>query len=263
MRFDGQAALITGGGSGIGAATAAGYAQRGGRVAVADIDLAAAEGVAEGIRSYGGKAFAIRVDLAVPVEVRRMVEQAHESLGRIDFLHNNGFGLPPELSARRVAPIEALDDAVWSHSLAVGLTAVVAAIKHTLPIMRVQGGGAIVNTASVAGLGGDRGNVSYNTVKAGLINLTRVAALENARHNIRANVICPGMIDTPLLQRGLAARGLATSALAGLPAGRAGSAEEVANAALFLASNLAGYINGAVLTVDGGLSAGVGPPVSG
>jgi len=262
MRFDGRAALITGAGSGIGAATAIGYARRGGRVALADLDQAAARQIAEEIRSSGGDAVVIGVDLVDPEQVRAMVDQAHAALGRLDFLHNNGFGLPPGLQDRRVSPIEALDDGVWTHTLAVGLTAVVQAIKRAAPLMRAGGGGAIVNTASVAGLSGDRGSVSYNTVKAGLINLTRVAALELAQDNIRANAICPGAIDTPMLRQGMAARNMEPSHFAALPLGRAGTAQEAANVALFLASDLASYVTGAAIPVDGGLSSRMGMLVS-
>jgi meso-butanediol dehydrogenase / (S,S)-butanediol dehydrogenase / diacetyl reductase len=260
VSFHGKVALITGAGSGIGEATALAYAERGGTAVVVDIQADQAARVADDIARRGGISYAITADLSRPAEVESMVGQAVGKFGRIDFLHNNAFGLPSSLQEKRVASIEHTDDRVWEHTIAIGLTAVLKATQAVLPIMLRQGSGAIVNTSSVAAFFGDYGSVSYNTVKAGVINLTRVTAVEYAARGIRANCICPGAVNTPLLQRGIRDRSIDTAAAirAHIPLGRAGDAREVAEAALFLASDAASFITGTVLIVDGGFSAAGG-----
>lgn len=252
MRFDGKVALVTGGGSGIGRAIAEGIVARGGRVVLADRDATAAGDVAT---SLGDAAIALTVDLADSTAIAPLVEAARAAFGRIDVLHNNAFGLPADLAARRVARIDALDPEVWALSIQIGLTAVMLATRFVVPIMRAQGGGAIVNTASVAALIADAGSASYNTVKAGLLNLTRSTAIEFARDNIRANAILPGAIDTPLLRSGASARGVSPDLGRFIPIGRVGTPEEAANVALFLASDLASFVTGSLYAVDGGLTA--------
>ena len=260
MRFDGKVALVTGAGSGIGRATAIGFSQRGAAVAVADNNGTAAEQVVAELASAGGKAVAITADMAKPADIAAMVERTLGAFGRLDVLHNNAFGVPSSLQGARLARVEALDQAVWDHTLQVGLTAVMQATRRVLPVMRQQGGGAIVNTASISGLFADYGIAAYNAMKAAVINFTRVVAVEYADAGIRCNCICPGAIDTPLLQRSLHIPGFAEATNAEIPMGRLGQPEEMANVVLFLASDLASYVTGAAFVADGGLTAKTGIP---
>jgi meso-butanediol dehydrogenase/(S,S)-butanediol dehydrogenase/diacetyl reductase len=233
VRFDGKVALVTGGASGIGRATALGFARCGGQVAVADIEgESAANVVARTLKEYG----------------------------RLDVLHNNAYGALAATQQHRVVRLEDLEQERWDHAIRIGLTAVMQAIKLTAPIMRKQGGGAIVNTSSVAGLFANAGTAAYNTVKAGVINLTRAVALEYAPDGIRANCVCPGAIDTPLLQSALSNPGFSEAITSAIPMRRVGRPEEIADVALFLASDLASYVTGAIVIVDGGLTAKTGIP---
>lgn len=260
MRFDGKFGLVTGAGSGIGRATAIGFAQRGGSVAVADVNREAAQKVVDEITAAGGKARAIVADMAKATDVDAMVTQALDGFGRLDVLHNNAFGVPPAMQGARLAKVAEIDQAVWDHTLQVGITAVMQATRRVLPVMQRQGGGAIVNTASISGLFADYGIAAYNVMKAAVVNFTRVVAVEYAGDGIRCNCVCPGAIDTPLLQRSLGIPGFADATIAAIPQGRLGKPEEMANVVLFLASDLASYVNGAAFVADGGLTAKTGIP---
>ncbi len=261
MRFDGKAALISGAGSGIGRATALGFAARGAQVAVADIDGARAEAVAAEIGAAGGKAVAIAADAATIDGVEAMVAGAVKAFGGLDILHNNAFGqpsLPPGQS--RLAFTADIDEKVWTHVIDLALTGVFRATKRAIPELLRRGGGAIVNTASISGLFGDFAIGAYNAAKAGVVNLTRVTAIEYAARGIRVNCVCPGAIDTPLLRPSLALPGFAEATTAAIPMRRLGKPEEMANVVLFLASDLASYVTGAAVVADGGLTAQTGLP---
>jgi len=260
MRFDGKFGLITGAGSGIGRATAMGFAQRGGVVAVADLNGDAAQRVVNEITAIGGTAQAIVVDMAEPADVAAMVDETLHLFGRLDVVHNNAYGVPASMQGARLAKIADLDQAVWDHTVQVGLTAVMQATRLVLPVMQRQGGGAIVNTASISGLFADYGIAAYNAMKAAVVNFTRTVAVEYASDGIRCNCVCPGAIDTPLLQRSLSIPGFADATIAAIPQGRLGRPEEMANVVLFLASDLASYVNGAAFVADGGLTAKTGIP---
>jgi meso-butanediol dehydrogenase/(S,S)-butanediol dehydrogenase/diacetyl reductase len=261
MRFDGKVALITGAGSGIGRATALGFAQRGGAVAVADVNQETATSVVAEITRAGGSAAAIVADLTNVAAIESMIADTLSAYGRIDVLHNNAFGVPSSIYKGRIAPVAEIDQQVWDYTLQIGLTAVMQATRAVLPLMQKQGGGAIVNTASISGLFADYGIAAYNAMKAAVVNFTRVVAIEYAGDNIRCNCICPGAIDTPLLQRSLTTiQGFADATLAAIPMGRLGTPEEMANVALFLASDLASYVTGSAFVADGGLTSKTGLP---
>jgi len=273
-RFDGKVALITGAASGIGAATARRFASEGARVIVADINEAGASEVAEKI---GPAAIAVCADVSAPRDVEAMIERARKAFGRLDILHNNA-------TLMEVGPIAHLTLDGWNRTLAVNLTGAFLGMKHALPVMREQGGGVIVSTASISGLAGDFGLGAYNAAKAGLVNLTRTAALEFARYRIRVNCVCPGAIDTPLLgsllgtnepvPHWILASGAAGRSALGAeerrryrerlekahPLGRLGSADEIAAVVCFLASDDAAFITGAAIVVDGGIMAYTGLP---
>lgn len=260
MEFDGKAGLVTGAGSGIGRATALGFAKRGGAVAVADIRAEAAEAVAGEILKAGGKAIAIAADVARAEDIEMMISRTHRELGGLHFLHNNAFGLPAAWAERQAARIADVPDPLWDHTIEVGLSAVFRTIRRAIPIMKAQGGGAIVNTASISGQHADFGIAAYNAAKAGVINLTRVVAVEYARDRIRCNCVCPGAIETPLIAAALQMPGFAERFHEVIPMGRLGQPEEIANAVLFLASDLASFVTGAALVADGGQTAKTGSP---
>lgn len=262
MNFEGKVGIVTGAGSGIGRATALGFAARGGTIVVADINTENATHVAEAIAAQSGKALAMTVDVTKPADIDRMVAETKAAFGRIDFLHNNAFGLPASASTSTEASgrLADVEEGVWSYMIDVGLTAVWRAMKRVLPIMRAQGSGAIVNTASISGQRADYGIAAYNAAKAGVINLTRVGAIEYARDGVRVNCICPGAIHTPLLQPALEMPGFADRFREAIPMGRLGKPEEMANVVLFLASDLASFVTGAAVVADGGQTAKTGSP---
>ena len=254
-RFAGRAAIVTAGGSGIGAATARRLASEGAAVVVADLSGTRAEAISSDITKEGGRAAAIKMDASEPAAVQRTIQLALDTFGRLDVMMNNAGLAEP-------APLEEISLESWNRVIAVTLTSAVLGMKYCLPIMRAQGKGVIVNTASISGTSGDYGLSSYNAAKAGVINLTRSAAIENARHNICINCVCPGFIDTRATQilgreRADELRRVYAEAH---PIGRVGEADEIASTVLFLASDEASFITGAAITADGGLTAHTGLP---
>src|SRR5437867_4005901 len=248
-RFTGRVAVVTGGASGIGAATAAALAREGAHVVVADVDRERGPRVAADV----GGTFQW-IDVADDAQVTRLVADTARAKGRVDVLVASAF-------TASVGSIESLGLAEWGRTLDVTLTGVFTGLRAVIPVMRTQGGGAVVNVASVSGLAGDRGLAAYNAAKAAVVNLTRTAALELARAGIRVNAVCPGLIQTPALERALTRLPGPISTLdAAVPIGRLGRAEEVARAICFLASDDASYVTGTTLVVDGGLTAGTGIP---
>ena len=251
----GQVAVVTAGGSGIGAATARRFADEGAAVVIADISGTRAAAVAREIADGGHRVEWLKVDAADPDGAQATIQRALDAYGRLDVMVNNA-GLA------EVAPLDEITLEGWNRVIAVTLTSAFLGMKYCLPVMRRQGGGVIVNTASISGTAGDYGLSSYNAAKAGVINLTRSAAIENARHNIRVNCVCPGTIDTraPVLLGGDRADEIRRVQAEANPIGRMGEAEEIASAVLFLASREASFITGTALVADGGLTAHTGLP---
>src|SRR5215475_4784990 len=228
-RFDGQVAIVTAGGSGIGAASARRFAEEGAAVVVADLSGTRADAVASGITASGGRAVSLKMDASDPEAVERTVRLTLDRFGRLDVMMNNAGLAEP-------APLDEITLESWNRVIAVTLTSVFLGMKYCLLVMRARGKGVIVNTASISGIGGDYGLSSYNAAKAGVINLTRSAAIENARHNIRVNCVCPGAINTRAAQiLGKERAGeIRRIQAAATPMGRMGRAEEMARAILFL-----------------------------
>jgi meso-butanediol dehydrogenase/(S,S)-butanediol dehydrogenase/diacetyl reductase len=247
MRFTEKIAVVTGAGSGIGAATAGLFAREGAKVVIVDLAFEAAQAVAAKI---GG--LAIAADVSDRQAVEAFVAQTAAAHGRIDILVNNAgigcFGRTPDLEPE-----------TWERVIAIDLNAVFYACRAAIPHMTGRPT-AIVNTASISGLGGDYGFTAYNAAKAGVINYTRSLAIDHAREGIRVNALCPGLIATPLTAGAAAMPGLEEAWHDTIPMGRAGTPEEMAEVIAFLASDAASYITGATIVADGGQTAWTGQP---
>ncbi len=243
---------------GNGRATAVLFAREGAKVLCVDRDLGSARRTAAMIEAEGGGAFAFEADITREADCAALVAEAEARLGRLDILHNNvGVGAGD-------SSIQRLAEADWERIMAVNLKGMWLTLKHALPVMRAQGGGAIVNISSLAAIA-PANLIAYEISKAGVNKLTTSTAALNARHNIRCNAIMPGLMDTPMAVDAVArARGEPVEAVraardARVPlGGKMGTAWDVAHAALFLASDEARFITGVVLAVDGGASVRLG-----
>ena len=253
MEFKDKVALVTGGSNGIGRATTLGFAGRGAKVVIVDRDAAGGEAVAGIVRQQGGDALFVQADVTDAKSVQAYVKKAVDTYGRIDCFHNNA-GIEG-----KVANIADYDEAMFDQIMAVNVRGVFLGLKYVLKQMLSQkGGGAIVNTASTAGLMGSPGMNAYVASKHAVLGLTKTASGEVARQGIRVNAVCPGPIDTRMIhdlekQLNPANPGKVEATYqASIPIGRYGTADEVANTVLFLCSDLAGNITGAHFVVDGG-----------
>jgi NAD(P)-dependent dehydrogenase (short-subunit alcohol dehydrogenase family) len=249
MKLQDRVAVITGGGSGIGQAIALRFAREGAKVAVVDLRRSRAEETTALIKDAGGEALAVDADVAAAGTVEVMAQAVTAQWRRIDILVNNA-------AISQGDDVRVIDEATWDRNFAVVLKGAFLCTKAVIDGMIARRTGAIVNIASVNGLTG-LGEEPYSAAKAGLINLTQNLAIKYGQYGVRANVICPGTVRTPIWAERVAQDPQIFDKLAAwYPLGRVGEAEDIANAALFLASDEASWITGTVLNVDGGLMAG-------
>ncbi|MFL6437868.1 MAG: SDR family oxidoreductase [Terriglobales bacterium] len=244
----GRVAFVTGGANGIGRAAALAFAREGASVVVADVSENGNQETARMIEEQDGRALAVRCDVTRGEDLKAALDKTVEAFGRLDFAFNNA-GIEP----REPAPIADYDLEEWDRIIDIDLRGVFLCMKHEIPLMLKQGGGAIVNTSSGAGVIGIKGSPAYTAAKHGVIGLTRAAALDYAAQNIRVNVVCPGYIDTPMMARftGGTAEGRAR-VISEEPIGRMGRPEEIANAVVWLCSDAAGFVVGSAIVIDGG-----------
>jgi len=244
MRLEGKVAIITGAGSGIGRETALLFAREGAKVVVADYVSEAGGETVRQIRESGGEAIFIKTDVSKASDVERMVKQTIEEYGKVDILHNNA-GILGE-----VAFVGDATEENWDRVFAVNLKGVFLCSKYAVREMVKRGGGVIISTASSMGLVGLPGNTAYSAAKGGVIQFTKTMALEYASSNIRVNCICAGWIDTPMNEE--LGEHIIRWTLRETPMGRWGRPEEVAQAALYLASDESSFVTGTALVIDGG-----------
>ncbi|MFV3333249.1 SDR family oxidoreductase [Pseudomonas sp. NY15437] len=248
--LSGQVALVTGAANGIGRATAQAFAQQGVKVVVSDVDAKGGEATVELIRAAGGEATFIRCDVTRDAEVKALVEGTVAAYGRLDYAFNNA-GI--EIEKGKLADGE---ESEFDAIIGVNVKGVWLCMKHQIPVMLAQGGGAIVNTASVAGLGAAPKMSIYAASKHAVIGLTKSAAIEYAKKKIRINAVCPAVIDTDMFRRAYEADPKKAEFAAAMhPVGRVGRVEEIASAVLYLCSDNAGFTTGIALPVDGGATA--------
>ncbi|GIW42071.1 MAG: 3-oxoacyl-ACP reductase [Candidatus Binatia bacterium] len=246
-RLENKVALVTGAAGGIGSASVRLFAREGASVVAVDLDEARGEALVREIQGSGGRAAFFRADVSRAQDARAMVEFAESTYGRLDVLFNNAGIFPAEDGSVLDTPEE-----VFDRVLAVNLKGVFLGCKHGIPALLRSGGGSIVNTASfVAVMGSATSQIAYTASKGAVLSLTREIAVEFARRNIRANALCPGPVRTPLLAELLRDPEARARRLVHLPMGRLAEAEEVARAALFLASDESSYVSGATFLVDG------------
>lgn len=249
MLLDQKTAIVTGGAGGIGQATAKAMAAEGARVAVVDLDLAAAQAVVDEIVATGGDALAIAADVSDVESVARAVRAVHDAFGRIDILFNNA-GIIRRTTVLETSPEE------WDLVMAVNVRSIYLMSREVIPIMAEHGGGAIVNTGSGWGMKGGDNAISYCASKGAVVNMTRALAIDHGKQGIRVNSVNPGDVLTPMLideakQLGTD-RAVFLAEAADRPLGRMGQPSEVAEAVVWLASDRASYLTGATIAVDGG-----------
>ncbi|MFT3729389.1 MAG: SDR family oxidoreductase [Terricaulis sp.] len=251
MRFADKAVIVTGGASGIGAAAVRRFYNEGASVLIADLNDELGEALA---RELGAeRALYRRVDVADWAQVDAMVKAAQAAFSKLDVLVNNAgigsFAATPDLSIEE-----------WRRVIDIDLNGVFFGCRAAIPVMRAQGGGAIVNTASASGLAGDYGFAAYNAAKGAVVNFTRAAAIDHAREGVRINAVCPGPVNTPIISGVFAIPGVKDAWDERVPMGRFAEPDEIASVIAFLASEDASFITGANIAVDGGLTAHTGQP---
>lgn len=248
LDYSGKVAFVTGAASGIGRATALAFAQEGASVVAADMSEHGNQETTRLIEQQGGRALAIRCNVTNSADVKAALARTIETFGRLDFAFNNA-GIEP----KKPAPTADYDVDEWNQIIDVNLRGVFVCMKHEIPLILKQGGGAIVNTSSGAGVIGIKGSPAYTAAKHGLLGLTKAAALDYAAQNIRINAVCPGYIDTPMMHRftGGTSEGRA-KVIGEEPVGRMGKPEEIAAAVVWLCSEAAAFMVGHAMVIDGG-----------
>ena len=249
MKVENKSVIVTGAGSGIGAASAELFATHGAKVIVADINMDNADKVVQRIKDSGGEAVAVKVNVTKYEEVENMVNQTINHFGKLDVIVNNA-GIGPKVMAK-VAD-HSFED--WDRVIAVNQTGVFYCMKAVLPHMVKQGGGNIVNIASLAGLKASGKNLSYSASKFAVVGMTKSTALEYASKNVRVNAVCPGWTETAILDN-LSKEMLDSSISSYVPMGRMGKPNEVAETILWLLSDKSSFVNGHCLAIDGGMKA--------
>jgi NAD(P)-dependent dehydrogenase (short-subunit alcohol dehydrogenase family) len=251
MRLAKKVTLVTGGGSGIGKASCLIFACEGAKVVVVDLKGDSAQATVDEIRKNGGDAKAFAADVSMAKDCQAMVKFAEESFGRLDVAFNNAGVFHPDDDS-----VTNTSEAIWDMVINVNLKGVFLGCKYEIPALLRAGGGSIINTASfVAVMGAAAPQIAYTASKGGVLAMTREIAVEFARKNIRANALCPGPVETPLLAKLLSDPARRNRRLVHIPPGRFARPEEIANAALFLASDESSYVNGSTFLVDGGITA--------
>lgn len=252
-RFQGKTVFITGAGSGIGRSTSLAFAKAGAKVAAVDINVSAAEETAKLMKDEGGSALAIRCDVTRADQVEAAVKKTVADLGSLDFAFNNA-GIE-----QGVVPLTEVSEELFDRLFAINVRGVYLCMKYQIPVMAERGGGVIVNTSSTAGVLSIRNQGAYCATKYAVVALSKSTALEFASQNIRINALCPGITDTPMIERVSGGTEQGRTRLIGQePVGRFARPEEMARACMWLCSDDGAFITGAALNVDGGQSAGIG-----
>jgi NAD(P)-dependent dehydrogenase (short-subunit alcohol dehydrogenase family) len=250
-RLEGKVALITGAGSGMGRSAAELFASEGARVVVSDVVDDGGNATVDAVRAAGGDATYVRADVSKWADCEAMVKHATDTYGALHVLYNNAGIFPADDGGVLDTP-----ESTWDTVMDINLKGVWLGCRAGIPAMIASGGGSIVNVASfVALVGAATAQIAYTSSKGGVLSMTREIAVEYARQGIRANALCPGPIQTPLLEELLSDPARRARRLVHIPMGRLGRAEELAKAALFLASDDASFMTGASLVVDGGITA--------
>ena len=249
MRLKGKVAIVTGGGSGIGEATALTFAKEGARLTVADVVDSAGNNTVEQIRATGGDGIYVHADVTSASEIQSVVRETIDNYGRLDVLFNNA-GIAMRLG------VAELPEEDWDRCIAINLKGAYLGSKYAIPAMIANGGGSIINTASIYGIVGGLNRAAYVASKGGIVNLTRGMALDYANNNIRVNCICPGFTDTPLIKNFVETPTKYKALVDQHPMGRLAKPLDVAYGALYLASDESAFVTGIALPIDGGYTAG-------